>query len=217
MGEIDSQQVFGYALYKDGKNTKLSYPLEKFDSDVSGRSFHNGRFIQRLREKASTLPKYTNFYHLLRKMFLKRIFFPLHALIVGNVCSVKLEQGTVTSLVEENGIIKGVNYKTRSGQELTAKAPLTIVCDGCFSNLRRSLCNPKVNILSFSLSLSYHLPVFISFINDQSSLKNFSWYTLCLFCYFQGNCIKIDTVSYMRNIYLLPSNGLELFKSVFST
>ena len=45
MDEIDAQQVFGYALYKDGKNTKLSYPLEKFASDVSGRSFHNGRFI----------------------------------------------------------------------------------------------------------------------------------------------------------------------------
>lgn len=60
MDEIDAQRVFGYALYKDGKNTKLSYPLEKFDSDVSGRSFHNGRFIQRMREKASTIPTYTN-------------------------------------------------------------------------------------------------------------------------------------------------------------
>lgn len=56
--EIDAQRVFGYALFKDGKNTKLSYPLEKFDSDVAGRSFHNGRFIQRMREKAATLPKY---------------------------------------------------------------------------------------------------------------------------------------------------------------
>jgi hypothetical protein len=55
---IDAQQVFGYALFKDGKNTRLSYPLEKFHSDVSGRSFHNGRFIQRMREKAANLPKY---------------------------------------------------------------------------------------------------------------------------------------------------------------
>lgn len=64
----------------------------------------------------------------------------------------KLEQGTVTSLIEENGIIKGVYYKTKNGQELTTKAPLTIVCDGCFSNLRRSLCNSKVvtNILLFA-------------------------------------------------------------------
>lgn len=56
--EIDAQRIFGYALYKDGKNTKLSYPLENFDSDVSGRSFHNGRFIQKMREKASSIPKY---------------------------------------------------------------------------------------------------------------------------------------------------------------
>lgn len=56
--EIDAQRVFGYALFKDGKATRLSYPLEKFHSDVSGRSFHNGRFIQRMREKAASLPKY---------------------------------------------------------------------------------------------------------------------------------------------------------------
>ncbi|KAJ0856635.1 putative squalene monooxygenase [Helianthus annuus] len=53
----EAQQVFGYAIYMDGQNTELSYPLEKFESDISGRSFHNGRFIQRMREKAASLPK----------------------------------------------------------------------------------------------------------------------------------------------------------------
>ncbi|CAK9167889.1 unnamed protein product [Ilex paraguariensis] len=120
---IDAQQVFGYALYKDGKDTKLSYPLEKFDADVSGRSFHNGRFIQRMREKAATLP------------------------------NVRLEQGTVTSLLEEKGTIKGVQYKTKDGEEMTAYAPLTIVCDGCFSNLRRTLCKPQVEVPSCFVGL----------------------------------------------------------------
>ncbi|KAF6159407.1 hypothetical protein GIB67_032178 [Kingdonia uniflora] len=46
--EIDAQRVLGYAFFKDGKNAKLSYPLEKFDYDISERSFHNGRFIQQL-------------------------------------------------------------------------------------------------------------------------------------------------------------------------
>ncbi|XVF21292.1 hypothetical protein REPUB_Repub12eG0077900 [Reevesia pubescens] len=123
VSEIDAQHVFGYALYKDGKSTKLSYPLQHFESDVAGRSFHNGRFIQRMRVKASTLP------------------------------NVKLEQGTVTSLIAKKGTVKGVQYKTRNGQELIAKAPLTIVCDGCFSNLRRSLCNPKVDIPSCFVAL----------------------------------------------------------------
>ncbi|XP_031404561.1 squalene monooxygenase SE1-like isoform X1 [Punica granatum] len=121
--EIDAQRVFGYALFKDGRNTCLSYPLEKFHSDVSGRSFHNGRFIQRMREKAASLN------------------------------NVRLEQGTVTSLVEEKGAIRGVQYKTKDGEVLTARAPLTVVCDGCFSNLRRSLCNPKVDVPSCFVGL----------------------------------------------------------------
>ncbi|XP_073047734.1 squalene monooxygenase SE1-like [Primulina eburnea] len=123
VSEIDAQRVFGYALFKDGKGTKLSYPLEKFQSDVSGRSFHNGRFIQRMREKAMTLS------------------------------NVRLEQGTVTSLVEEKGTVKGVQYKNKNGEEITAYAPLTIVCDGCFSNLRRSLCTSKVEIPSCFVGL----------------------------------------------------------------
>ncbi|XP_072990757.1 squalene monooxygenase SE1-like isoform X1 [Typha latifolia] len=121
--EIDAQKVLGYALFKDGRNTKVSYPLEKFHSDVAGRSFHNGRFIQRMREKVASLP------------------------------NVHLEQGTVTSLLEENGAVKGVLYKTKAGEELKAYAPLTIVCDGCFSNLRRSLCSPKVDVPSCFVGL----------------------------------------------------------------
>lgn len=121
--DIDAQQVFGYVIYKDGKDAKLPYPLEKFASDVSGRSFHNGRFIQRMREKAATLPNVT------------------------------LDQGTVTSLIEEKGTVRGVNYKTNNGREMSSHAPLTIVCDGCFSNLRRSLCDPQVDIPSYFVGL----------------------------------------------------------------
>ncbi|ESQ29579.1 hypothetical protein EUTSA_v10023406mg [Eutrema salsugineum] len=129
--EIDAQRVYGYALFKDGKRIRLAYPLEKFHTDVSGRSFHNGRFIQRMREKADSLP------------------------------NVRLEQGTVVSLLEENGTIKGVRYKNKTGEEQTAFAALTIVCDGCFSNLRRSLCNPQVEVASCFVGLvleNCHLP-----------------------------------------------------------
>lgn len=60
--KIDAQRIFGYALFKDGKKTRVSYPLESFHTDVAGRSFHNGRFVQRMREKAATLPKYVFIY-----------------------------------------------------------------------------------------------------------------------------------------------------------
>lgn len=81
-------------------------------------------------------------------MYLRYIYLALDSMVSFCVCfSVKLEQGTVTSLIEEDGTIKGVHYKNKAGEELEAFAPLTIVCDGCFSNLRRSLCNPKVRRL----------------------------------------------------------------------
>ncbi|KAA8536319.1 hypothetical protein F0562_028797 [Nyssa sinensis] len=111
VNEIDAQRVLGYALFKDGRNTRLSYPLKDFHSDVAGRSFHNGRFIQRMREKAASLP------------------------------NVRLEQGTVTSLLEQNGTIKGVQYKTKTGEEMTAHAPLTIVeIPSCFVALILKNC-----------------------------------------------------------------------------
>ncbi|KAG8503840.1 hypothetical protein CXB51_001942 [Gossypium anomalum] len=121
--EIDAQRVFNYVLYKNGKNTWLFYTLKHFQSDVVGRSFHNGRFIQRMRHKAASLP------------------------------NVSIEQRTVTSLIEENGTIKGVQYKTKGGRELRAYAPLTIVCDDSFSNLRCSFCYPKVDIPYYFVSL----------------------------------------------------------------
>ncbi|KAG4391969.1 hypothetical protein GLYMA_04G048500v4 [Glycine max] len=57
--------------------------------------------------------------------------------------------GTATSLIEEKGIIKGMRYKTKDNKEFSACAPLTIVCDGSSSNLRRSLCNPKASCWHF--------------------------------------------------------------------
>ncbi|XP_010519458.1 PREDICTED: squalene monooxygenase 1,1-like [Tarenaya hassleriana] len=119
--EIDSQKMRALAIYKDGKCGHCPFPEDfEFPYEACGRGFHNGRFVQRLRHKASSLP------------------------------NVNLEEGTVKSLVEEKGLIKGVKYKSKStGQETTAFAPLTVVCDGAYSNLRRSLHDPKVEVNSY--------------------------------------------------------------------
>jgi len=62
-----------------------------------------------------------------------------------------MEQGTVTSLLEQdNKTVVGVQYRTKDGQKLKAYAPLTVICDGCFSTLRRSLCHSKVEMPSNS-------------------------------------------------------------------
>jgi 2-polyprenyl-6-methoxyphenol hydroxylase-like FAD-dependent oxidoreductase len=82
--------------------------------------------------------------------------------------SVQLEQGTVTSLLEDNGTVKGVQYKTKSGEELKAYAPLTIVCDGCFSNLRRALCSPKVHHLHYTYTI--HIAEFLSLMDVNGNM-----------------------------------------------
>ena len=46
-------------MFKDGEQAKVGYPTEGFDGDVAGRSFHNGRFVQRLREAAASVPSVT--------------------------------------------------------------------------------------------------------------------------------------------------------------
>eukprot|EP00270_Netrium_digitus_P006848 TRINITY_DN1978_c0_g1_i2.p1 TRINITY_DN1978_c0_g1~~TRINITY_DN1978_c0_g1_i2.p1 ORF type:complete len:578 (+),score=123.28 TRINITY_DN1978_c0_g1_i2:59-1792(+) len=153
--EIDAQLVWGYALFKNGEDAKLSYPLHHLPSSsssianpalqvstegtglnlpvIAGRSFHNGRFVDRLRQKASSLP------------------------------NVKMEEATVTSLLEDGDIVRGVRYRlsSMSDNEQVVTAPLTFVCDGCFSRFRCSLSRSKVEKPSSFVGLvleDCHLP-----------------------------------------------------------
>ncbi|KAJ7543693.1 hypothetical protein O6H91_09G048500 [Diphasiastrum complanatum] len=66
---------------------------------------------------------------------------------------INLEQANVLSLIESDGIVKGVRYKSLVGEEKNFHAPMTFVCDGSFSNLRRSVTNPKVRTPSWFVGL----------------------------------------------------------------
>jgi squalene monooxygenase len=52
-------------------------------------------------------------------------------------------QGFVSELIEDSGRVVGVRYKvkTENGneEEKDLYAPLTIICDGCYSNFRSKL------------------------------------------------------------------------------
>ncbi|CAN1270082.1 Squalene monooxygenase SE1 [Linum perenne] len=119
----EPDRIVGELLQPGGYLKLVELGLQESQEKVAGRSFHNGRFIQKMRTKVASLP------------------------------NVRLEQGTVTSLLEENGVVNGVQYKTKDGQQLEAYAPLTVVCDGCFSNLRRNLCTSKVDVPSCVVGL----------------------------------------------------------------
>eukprot|EP01025_Chloroclados_australasicus_P010239 TRINITY_DN1408_c0_g1_i1.p1 TRINITY_DN1408_c0_g1~~TRINITY_DN1408_c0_g1_i1.p1 ORF type:complete len:546 (-),score=66.46 TRINITY_DN1408_c0_g1_i1:926-2476(-) len=128
--DIDSIKVYGYALFKDGGEAVVKYPVEGYSEDVAGRSFHHGRFVQRLRQAAKSEQ------------------------------SVTVRQGTVRRLINANGeawkedeAVCGVAYKTKDGQEHIAKSYLTIVCDGMFSTLRKNLSQPDIQHPSYFVGL----------------------------------------------------------------
>jgi squalene monooxygenase len=61
-------QVYGYALFKDRREAVVAYPMEGLAKDVAGRSFHHGRFVQRMRHAAATCANVTA-----REGFVKRL------------------------------------------------------------------------------------------------------------------------------------------------
>ncbi|KXZ44567.1 hypothetical protein GPECTOR_65g185 [Gonium pectorale] len=142
---IDSIKVYGYALFKGGNQAVVHYPIEGYSADVAGRSFHHGRFIQKLRQAAVSCP------------------------------SVTMRQGLVKKLVNDKGgewqegeVVTGVVYRHQPAGpdaapvERSARAHLTIVCDGMYSNLRKHLSTPKITHPSFFVGLLLHdcqLPV----------------------------------------------------------
>lgn len=109
---IDSPYISGYAVFNGEESTELTYPSESSESKPYGRSFHHGRFIQNLRAAAA------------------------------EQSSVTIIQGTVTELIEEDDIVKGVIYKDGATKE-RLEAPLVVVCDGIFSKFRKDIVHNK--------------------------------------------------------------------------
>ena len=85
-------QVFGYCMFKDEEEAKVNYPTEGFDGDVAGRSFHNGRFVQRLRQAAASMPSIT-----IRQGIAKRLLNGARrsSNFVGIISAVSLLAGTL--------------------------------------------------------------------------------------------------------------------------
>jgi len=110
---IDGISCEGYAVIINGERQQLSYPLNKGEK-VLGKSFHHGGFIQNLRKMAASSS------------------------------NVSLIQATAKRILEVDNAVIGIEYKdTTNDITKVAHAPLTVVCDGCFSDLRKELGQKK--------------------------------------------------------------------------
>ncbi|PXF47478.1 Squalene monooxygenase [Gracilariopsis chorda] len=116
---IDAQPIYGYAMFLDGRSEKISYTPPQQNLRV-GHSFHNGRFLKRLRQ------------------------------IAAHNANVTLVEGNVLSLENDAaGNVIGVSYRDAQKTLCRAYASLTIACDGCSSSLRkRAAAQHQVSVYS---------------------------------------------------------------------
>ena len=140
---FDAQPVSGYAIFNQKEHFSVSYPLlegnnsekQGKDSLATGRGFRYGKFITRLREE------------------------------VKKHSSVEIIEGNVKDFVWEKNAVSGKNKaaeKRISGVEFlpknsldsqNLKARLTVVCDGCFSRLRKTLNRAEPMVAGYFLGL----------------------------------------------------------------
>jgi len=117
---IDAHAAKGYMVFEKNQSVLLPFPKKDSTSSHEGISFHHGKFIQKLRKAATECENVT------------------------------VEEGTVTELVmsENKEVISGVIYRSKTGETKTVAAPLTIVCDGCFSRFRKHLVSATPTVRS---------------------------------------------------------------------
>lgn len=106
--DIDAIRVLGYYITFMGDDVQIPYPQKKKEMQFEGRSFHHGRFIMRLRQKAMAHPNVT----------------VVESKVVSMVKSTAGEE------------ILGVECLT-NGEKDCYFAPLTFVADGYASTFRK--------------------------------------------------------------------------------
>ncbi|KAI8078070.1 squalene epoxidase-domain-containing protein [Gilbertella persicaria] len=107
---IGGVPCFGYGVFRENEFVLIPYPVDKVtEKQAAGKSFHHGRFIQKLREAAT------------------------------HTENVTVKEVTVTTLLKEEDRVVGVATQSKSNEEFKFYAPLTIVCDGLFSKFRKEI------------------------------------------------------------------------------
>lgn len=135
---IEAQKIHGYKIFLNGRSICVPYttaPSEnegvKCVNQETGRGFHNGRFLKKLREMCM------------------------------NNANVTLVEGTVLSLEKDanDGRVIGVSYRDENEHIIYRNASITIACDGCASTLRRRVASStcKIDVYSKFYGLVLHM------------------------------------------------------------
>ncbi|KAF9282692.1 Squalene epoxidase [Mortierella alpina] len=129
---IDAVPTYGYGVIRGSEHVHIPYTIDpKTGKPSQGRSFHYGRFIQKLRAAASRTPNVT--------------------MVEATVNEVLYDQDGVRAT--------GISCTPKSASEtvtaptLTYKSPMVVIADGCFSKFRKQYLNKEVTVSSHFVGL----------------------------------------------------------------
>ncbi|KAF9350446.1 Squalene epoxidase [Mortierella sp. AD094] len=126
---IDAIPTFGYGVIRGSENVHIPYLTDPVTGKQDqGRSFHHGRFIQKLRTAASRTPNVT----IVEATVNETIHDEEGVRVIGVTCTPKKESS------ESESTTVTTQYF----------APLTVIADGCFSKFRKQFIQKPVSTTS---------------------------------------------------------------------
>ncbi|OCH87032.1 SE-domain-containing protein [Obba rivulosa] len=128
---IDAIPVHGYCCVLRGKPVHIPYP-----GAAEGRSFHHGRFVQRLREAALAAKG----VEVVEATATELIECPLTGRVLG-VRAVRKPTGASLGAEDAEGVATLGEEKGKAAEPVKEAfyADLTVLADGCFSNFRNAV------------------------------------------------------------------------------
>ncbi|KAF9565969.1 Squalene epoxidase [Mortierella alpina] len=143
---IDAMPLYGCGIFHGSDIVQLPYlPNPDTGKPDEGRSFHHGRFIQKLRTAASQAPNVTVVEATVNEILRDED----GVRVVGVTCSQKMN---ATEEVTSTSCTVITHYF----------APLTVIADGCFSKFRKQFTEHPVATTSHAIGLimkDVHLPL----------------------------------------------------------
>ncbi|KAI1310214.1 Squalene epoxidase, partial [Mortierella claussenii] len=134
---IDAVPTFGYGVIRGAESVHIPYANDPATGKpVQGRSFHHGRFIQKLRTAAARTPNVT-----IVEATVNEVLYDQDGVrATGVSCTTKKDAHEETSSVPATVVTE-------------YKSPIVVVADGCFSKFRKQYLNKNVQTTSHFVGL----------------------------------------------------------------
>ncbi|KAF9976020.1 Squalene epoxidase [Actinomortierella ambigua] len=148
---IDSIPSYGYGVIRNKESVHIPYLTDpETGKSYQGRSFHHGRFIQKLRAAASAVPSVTVVEATVNDV----VKDDDGIRVLGVQCTLKKDGSAGAPSDEAAAMAESVPSSpptviaSTKAKQVTYYAPLTVIADGCFSKFRKQFIQKPVEVTS---------------------------------------------------------------------